>query len=120
MHEPTEGLKDNLLDASVAGAEKVKKVKNTSLWIDESGVITQRYQKVHLFDVEIEGGPVLKESNSVEKGMSILPPFATALGRVGLLICFDVSHVCHSTTFIFLLPNFPNFPFTIHLYTNNN
>ncbi len=38
------------------------KVKNTVLWIDEHGDITQRYQKVHLFDVDIAGGPVLKES----------------------------------------------------------
>jgi len=67
-----------------------KKVKNTSIWIDENGNITQRYQKIHLFDVEIKDGPVLKESNSVEKGMSILPPFDTPVGRVGLTICFDV------------------------------
>lgn len=67
-----------------------KKVKNTSVWINEKGDITQRYQKIHLFDVEIKDGPVLKESNSVEKGMSILPPFNTVLGRVGLTICFDV------------------------------
>jgi predicted amidohydrolase len=67
-----------------------KKVKNTSIWVDERGNITQRYQKIHLFDVEIENGPILKESNSVEKGMRILPPFETALGRVGLTICFDV------------------------------
>ena len=39
-----------------------KKVKNTLIWIDESGNISQRYQKVHLFDVEIKGGPVLNES----------------------------------------------------------
>lgn len=64
-------------------------MKNTSIWI-ERGQITQRYQKIHLFDVDITGGPVLKESNSVEKGMSILPPFETAVGRVGLTICFDV------------------------------
>jgi predicted amidohydrolase len=67
-----------------------RKVKNTSIWINEKGDITQRYQKIHLFDVEIKDGPVLKESNSVEKGMSILPPFDTSVGRVGLTICFDV------------------------------
>lgn len=50
----------------------------------------QRYQKLHLFDVEIEGGPVLRESNSVEKGMQILPPFETEIGRVGMMICFDL------------------------------
>jgi predicted amidohydrolase len=77
IHEPT-----------VSG----QKVKNTSIWIDKKGIITQRYQKIHLFDVDIKGGPVLKESNSVEKGMSILPPFETDIGCVGLTICFDVSH----------------------------
>jgi predicted amidohydrolase len=29
---------------------------------------------------------------SVEKGMEILPPFETPIGRVGLSICFDVSY----------------------------
>jgi predicted amidohydrolase len=43
-------------------AEGGKRLKNTLVWIDEEGEITQRYQKLHLFDVEIDGGPVLKES----------------------------------------------------------
>ncbi|MCJ1483379.1 Carbon-nitrogen hydrolase [Schaereria dolodes] len=71
-------------------AEGGKKVKNTLLWIDEQGQIVQRYQKLHLFDVDIEGGPVLKESKSVEKGAEIVPPFDTSVGRVGLTICFDL------------------------------
>ena len=75
IHEPTTGG---------------KRVKNTLIWIDEAGEITQRYQKLHLFDVEIKGGPILKESNSVEPGSSILPPFHTDLGSVGLMICFDL------------------------------
>lgn len=39
------------------------RVKNTLVWIDEKGDITQRYQKTHLFDVEIKDGPILKESS---------------------------------------------------------
>lgn len=39
------------------------RVKNTLIWINEKGDIAQRYQKAHLFDVDIKGGPVLKESS---------------------------------------------------------
>ena len=43
-------------------AEGGEKVKNSLIWIDESGSITQRYQKLHLFDVDIKDGPTLRES----------------------------------------------------------
>ncbi|KAI4277278.1 MAG: hypothetical protein L6R38_005466 [Xanthoria sp. 2 TBL-2021] len=66
------------------------KVVNSLVWINEDGQIEHRYQKLHLFDVDIPGGPVLKESNSVEKGTEIVSPFPTAVGNVGLLICFDL------------------------------
>ena len=47
IHEPTEGG---------------RKVKNTLIWINGKGDIVQKYQKLHLFDVAIEGGPQLQES----------------------------------------------------------
>jgi deaminated glutathione amidase len=43
-------------------ADQGKRIKNTLIWIDETGAIVQRYQKLHLFDVDIDGGPKLKES----------------------------------------------------------
>ncbi|KAK5661590.1 hypothetical protein OQA88_9688 [Cercophora sp. LCS_1] len=67
-----------------------RKVKNTVLWINENGDIAQRYQKIHLFDVDIKDGPVLKESASVEPGSRILPPFSTPVGKVASAICFDL------------------------------
>ena len=67
-------------------------MKNTLIWIDGHGRLSQRYQKVHLFDVDLrdQGGPLIKESDSVEKGMEILDPFETDLGRIGMMICFDL------------------------------
>ncbi|KAJ5935400.1 hypothetical protein N7466_004947 [Penicillium verhagenii] len=67
-----------------------QRLKNSLVWIDDMGVITQNYHKVHLFDVDIKDGPVLKESASVQPGNQILPPFETPIGRVGLAICFDL------------------------------
>ncbi|KAJ5778016.1 hypothetical protein N7520_001262 [Penicillium odoratum] len=67
-----------------------QRLKNSLIWINDKGVITQNYQKVHLFDVDIKGGPVLKESTNVQPGKQILPPFETPVGRVGLAICFDL------------------------------
>ena len=67
-----------------------KRLKNTSLWIDDQGQISQRYQKVHLFDLDVEDGPKMKESNIMEPGREILTPFPTVLGKVGCMICFDL------------------------------
>lgn len=39
------------------------RVKNTLVWINDQGSIVQRYQKTHLFDVDIKDGPILKESS---------------------------------------------------------
>ena len=67
-----------------------KRIKNPLLWIDSKGEIAHRYQKVHLFDLELAGKPAMKESNTIEPGNEILPPFETSLGKVGAMICFDL------------------------------
>ncbi|KAK9473885.1 carbon-nitrogen hydrolase [Dipodascopsis tothii] len=67
-----------------------ERVKNTLLYLDETGAIVHRYQKVHLFDVAYTDGPVLNESRSVEPGTAVEPPFATPLGAVGPAICYDI------------------------------
>lgn len=84
VHEPG----DNTA-SKINGGDKPK-VKNTLLWIDEQGDIAQRYQKIHLFDIDQKDGLTLKESDSVEAGTDLLEPFDSELGKIGSLICFDL------------------------------
>ncbi len=67
-----------------------KRIKNTLLWINEKGEIAHRYQKLHLFDIELPDRPPMKESKTIEPGQEILPPFDTKVGRIGSMICFDL------------------------------
>lgn len=62
------------------------KMANRSVWINENGDIQSYYDKLHLFDYAS-----LRESASVEAGSKIVEPVDTVVGRVGLMICFDVS-----------------------------
>ncbi|KAM9896894.1 hypothetical protein OXX79_007217 [Metschnikowia pulcherrima] len=82
VHEPTSGV----------NAES--KVQNNQLWINSQGEVTQRYQKIHLFDINIPNGPILQESKSVEAGNKILDPFPVdetySDFKVGFSICYDI------------------------------
>lgn len=67
------------------------KVENVHLLIDPKGTIVSRYQKLHLFDVDVPNGPILKESNSVEAGNTITPPtLIDDVANIGLSICYDI------------------------------
>ncbi|KAL1876897.1 hypothetical protein VTK73DRAFT_8974 [Phialemonium thermophilum] len=63
------------------------KLYNRSIWIDADGTILSHatYDKLHLFDFAD-----LRESAHTQAGNAIVPPFDTAVGRVGSLICFDL------------------------------
>jgi len=43
-----------------------------------------------MFDIELEGKPPIRESDFIEPGKEIVPPFDTAVGKVGMAICFDL------------------------------
>ncbi|ORY91835.1 carbon-nitrogen hydrolase [Syncephalastrum racemosum] len=63
---------------------------NTHIMIDATGQIVSRYRKIHLFNVDIEGGPRLMESDSTIEGDRIAEPMDTPLGRTGLQTCYDL------------------------------
>ncbi len=67
------------------------KAYNTALLIDPNGKELARYQKIHLFDVNVPDGNKYQESSTVMAGQN-LPPvyFSEELGNIGLSICYDV------------------------------
>ena len=67
------------------------KAYNTALLVDPSGIELARYQKVHLFDVNVPDGNTYRESNTVMAGQALPPIYSSdKLGNIGLSICYDV------------------------------
>jgi deaminated glutathione amidase len=78
-----------LLAGSFALKGPHDKLVNRSLLFGPDGRIAARYDKVHLFDVDLPDGQRLRESAAYAAGrpVPVVPlPFAT----VGLTICYDV------------------------------
>lgn len=68
-----------------------EKVYNTALLIDPNGIELARYQKVHLFDVNVPDGNTYRESSTVMPGNELPPVYASEqLGTLGLSVCYDV------------------------------
>lgn len=69
----------------------LRKVFNSHIIIDCSGEIRSIYDKLHLFSVNIEGGPRLDENSFSIPGSRLTPPLAnTPAGVLGLQICYDL------------------------------
>ena len=67
------------------------KVYNTALLIDPTGTELVRYQKVHLFDVNLPDGNTYRESSTVMAGLQMPPVYPSKhLGTLGLSVCYDV------------------------------
>ena len=66
-----------------------KRTYNACVVVDPSGKLVARYRKIHLFDVDIPGGAVLKESDATAAGDDIVV-VEIAGAKVGLSICYDV------------------------------
>lgn len=62
---------------------------NRSLVIDNTGQIVARYDKMHLFDVDLATGESWRESSAYSGGAN--PVLAdTPIGKMGLTICYDM------------------------------
>ena len=62
---------------------------NRSFLIDPAGEIVARYDKIHMFDVDLAGGESYRESNSFKAGESAVAA-DLPWGRLGLTICYDL------------------------------
>ena len=65
------------------------KLANRSFVIDDRGVVRARYDKIHLFDVDLPSGESWRESSRYAAGEQAVA-VDTSLGRLGLSICYDL------------------------------
>src|SRR6185295_14711324 len=82
-------LKIHLHVGSLALRATPERAVNRSFLIAPDGDILASYDKIHMFDIELEGGESYRESANYQPGetavISDLP-----WGRIGLTICYDV------------------------------
>ena len=66
------------------------KLVNRGFVIDDNGEIRARYDKIHLFDVDLPTGESWRESAMYEAGREAVIVADTPVGKLGLTICYDL------------------------------
>ena len=66
-------------------SSKKNRVYDTSFVINYSGKVVSTYRKIHLYDAL-----GFKESNKMMPGSKIAKPVATSIGKIGMMICYDL------------------------------
>jgi predicted amidohydrolase len=66
------------------------KLANRGFLIDSAGAIRARYNKLHLFDVDLPTGESWRESSVYRPGEGAVAADGTPAGRLGLTICYDL------------------------------
>jgi predicted amidohydrolase len=64
-------------------------VANRSYLFDAQGAVVARYNKIHMFDVDLKGGDSYRESATVRSGSeAVIAP--TPWGLLGMTVCYDL------------------------------
>ena len=74
---------------SLAVAREDGRWANRSFVVDAAGGIVARYDKIHMFDVELASGESWRESAAYVPGEAVVTA-ETPVGRLGLAVCYDV------------------------------
>jgi predicted amidohydrolase len=82
-------LRIHLHIGSLAIRISPERAANRSFLIDPQGEIVARYDKIHMFDVDLAGGESYRESRSYRPGECAVAA-DLPWGRLGLTICYDL------------------------------
>ena len=66
-------------------SKKKNRVYDTSFLINKNGKIISTYKKIHLYDAL-----GIKESSKLHAGSKITAPTSTSIGKIGMMICYDL------------------------------
>jgi predicted amidohydrolase len=89
LSELARGLGIWLVAGSIPERTVDGKLRNTSFVFDRLGRQVAKHSKMHLFDIDVEGGQKFKESDTLTPGSSVTV-FETEFCRIGLAICYDL------------------------------
>jgi deaminated glutathione amidase len=84
------GIWLHLGSAPVADPAAHPRWRNRSLLIAPDGGIRATYDKIHMFDVQLDTGESWRESGGYAPGATVVTADATPVGRLGLTICYDL------------------------------
>jgi len=74
---------------SLAVKASPEKAVNRSFLIDRKGDVAARYDKIHMFDVDLASGESYRESNNYRAGeLAVVADLPW--GRLGLTVCYDL------------------------------
>jgi predicted amidohydrolase len=74
---------------SLAIKASPEKAANRSFLIDRKGDVVARYDKIHMFDVDLANGESYRESNTYRPG-ELAVAADLPWGRLGLTVCYDL------------------------------
>jgi predicted amidohydrolase len=78
-----------ILGGSISVRAGDGRVANRSLLIDPTGAVAGRYDKIHMFDVDLPGGETYRESDTYRPGEETCVA-RTPWGGLGMTLCYDV------------------------------